>query len=45
MTGGTFFFKWTRAVFLVAAGTLLVKGVGTFRSFLIPFIGIMAFTA
>jgi hypothetical protein len=31
--------------FLVAAGTLLVKGVGPFRNFLITFIRIMAFSA
>jgi hypothetical protein len=45
MTGGTFLFKRTGAVFFVAAGTLLMKGIGSFGSFFIAFIGIMAFTA
>ncbi|MCJ2533557.1 MAG: hypothetical protein LN411_06550, partial [Candidatus Thermoplasmatota archaeon] len=31
--------------FLVAAGALLVKGVGPFRNFLITFIRIMAFSS
>ena len=45
MTGGTFLFKRTGAIFLVTAGTLLMKGIGPFGSFFITFIGIMAFTA
>jgi hypothetical protein len=45
MTGRTILFKRTGTISLVAAGTLLVKGIGTFRRFFIPFIGVMAFTA
>jgi hypothetical protein len=45
MTGGTFLFKRTGAVFFVAAGTLLMKGISSFGSFFITFIGIMAFSA
>ena len=45
MTGGTFLFKRTGAIFIVAAGTLPMKGIGTFGSFFITLIGIMTFTA
>ena len=45
MTGGTFLFKRTGAISLMTAGTLLMKGIGAFGSFFIPFIGVMAFTA
>jgi hypothetical protein len=45
MTSGTFLFKRTGLIFLVTAGTLLMKSISTFGGFFIPFIGIMAFSA
>jgi hypothetical protein len=45
MTRCAFFFKRTGFKCLVTAGTLLVKGVGSFGNFLIAFIRIVAFTA
>jgi hypothetical protein len=45
MAGRTILFKWTGTISLVATGTLLVKGIGTFWHFFIPFIGVMAVTA
>jgi hypothetical protein len=45
MAGRTILFKWTGAISLVATGTLLVKGIGTFWRLFIPFIGVVALTA
>jgi hypothetical protein len=45
MTGSAFVFKRAGLKCRVTAGTLLVKGVGAFRNFLIAFIQLMTFTA
>jgi hypothetical protein len=45
MTRGAFIFKRAGLKCRVTAGTLHVKGVGSFRNFLIAFIQFMTFTA